>query len=113
MRFAAIVRSPWRSRPRVPGGSRPPRLRMPRALEIGPDQPLECPVRLYRKEISFASRLPVDWSSWGDFSRTLLTHMELSIPAFWQEIAFRDDLILSVAQFDGPPPGWEEATPIT
>ena len=46
-------------------------------------------------------------------ARSRDTHMELSIPAFWQEIAFRDDLILSVAQFDGPPPGWEEATPIT
>jgi ketosteroid isomerase-like protein len=41
------------------------------------------------------------------------THMELSIPAYWQEIAFRDGLCLSVVQFDGPPPGWEEATPIT
>ena len=29
------------------------------------------------------------------------------------EIEFRDGLILSVAQFDGPPPGWDEATAIS
>ena len=40
-------------------------------------------------------------------------HMELSLPAFWQELAFRDRLLLSVVQYDEPPPGWDEATPIT
>lgn len=30
----------------------------------------------------------------------------------WQEIEFRDGLILSIAQFDRPPPGWEDATPL-
>ncbi len=30
----------------------------------------------------------------------------------WQEIEFCDGLILSITQFDGPPPGWEDATPL-
>jgi ketosteroid isomerase-like protein len=45
--------------------------------------------------------------------RSRVTEMELSIPAFWQEIQFRDSLILSVMQSDEPPAGWDEATPIT
>ena len=39
------------------------------------------------------------------------THMELTRKA-WQEVDFRDGLIRSVAQFEEPPPGWDEATPI-
>jgi hypothetical protein len=38
--------------------------------------------------------------------------MELSVPAYWQEIAFREGLVLSVVQIDEPPAGWDEATPI-
>lgn len=30
----------------------------------------------------------------------------------WQEIEFRDGLVLSVAHSDEPPPGWDEATPL-
>jgi hypothetical protein len=41
-----------------------------------------------------------------------ITRMELSIPTFWQEIAFRDGLIVSVVQVDESPPGWDEATPL-
>jgi ketosteroid isomerase-like protein len=41
------------------------------------------------------------------------THMELSIPRFWQRSTYRDGLIFSVEQFDEPPPEWDEATPIT
>jgi ketosteroid isomerase-like protein len=46
-------------------------------------------------------------------ARSRDTHMELSMPAFWQEIAFRDGLIVSIVQYDEPPPGWDDATPIT
>jgi ketosteroid isomerase-like protein len=46
-------------------------------------------------------------------ARSRGTHIELAIPAFWQELAFRDGLILSVVQFDQPPAGWDEATPIS
>jgi SnoaL-like domain len=45
-------------------------------------------------------------------ARSRGTHIELSSNG-WHEVEFRDRLILSVAQFDGPPPGWDEATPIT
>jgi hypothetical protein len=45
-------------------------------------------------------------------ARSRGTHIELSSKG-WQGIAFRDGLILSVAQFDGPPARWDEATPIT
>jgi hypothetical protein len=38
--------------------------------------------------------------------------MELSIPSYWQEIAFRDGLAVRVVQLDEPPPGWDEATPL-
>ena len=41
------------------------------------------------------------------------THLDLSIPAYWQEIAFREGLVCSVVQIDEPPPEWDEATPIT
>jgi ketosteroid isomerase-like protein len=41
------------------------------------------------------------------------THMELSIPRFWQRSTYRDGLLFSVEQFDEPPPEWDEATPIT
>jgi ketosteroid isomerase-like protein len=41
------------------------------------------------------------------------THMELSTPRFWQRSTYRDGLIFSVEQFDEPPPGRDEATPIT
>jgi hypothetical protein len=44
--------------------------------------------------------------------RSRATHIELSSRG-WQEIEFRDGLISSVAQFDGPPPRWDQATPIT
>jgi hypothetical protein len=44
-------------------------------------------------------------------ARSRGTHIELSSKG-WQEIEFRDGLILSVAQFDGPPHGWDEATHI-
>jgi hypothetical protein len=37
--------------------------------------------------------------------------MELAIQT-WQEIRDRDGLIASVVQFDAPPPGWVEATPV-
>jgi hypothetical protein len=37
--------------------------------------------------------------------------MELAIQT-WQEIRDRDGLIVSVVQFDAPPPGWVEATPV-
>jgi ketosteroid isomerase-like protein len=40
------------------------------------------------------------------------THMELSIPRFWQRSTYRDGLIFSVEQFDEPPTEWDEATPI-
>jgi hypothetical protein len=39
--------------------------------------------------------------------------MELSTPRFWQRSTYRDGLIFSVEQFDEPPIGWDEATPIT
>jgi SnoaL-like domain len=45
-------------------------------------------------------------------ARSRGTHIELSSKG-WQEIEFRDGLILSVAQFGEPPPGWDDATPIT
>jgi hypothetical protein len=38
-------------------------------------------------------------------------HVELSSKG-WQAIEFRDGLILSVGQFGGPPPGWDEAAPL-
>jgi SnoaL-like protein len=41
------------------------------------------------------------------------THIDLSLPAYWQEIAFREGLVWSVVQIDDPPPEWDEATPIT
>lgn len=44
-------------------------------------------------------------------ARSRGTHMELSSEA-WQEIESRHGVILSVAQLDEPPPGWDEATPI-
>lgn len=39
------------------------------------------------------------------------TGMELTLQG-WQEIDFRDGLIVAVIQHDAPPPGWDEATPI-
>ena len=45
-------------------------------------------------------------------ARSRATHMELSM-SFWQEIEVRDGLALRVVQFDEPPSGWDEATPIT
>jgi ketosteroid isomerase-like protein len=45
-------------------------------------------------------------------ARSRGTHMELSMPAFWQQIEFRDDLIVSIVQYDESPPGWDGATPI-
>jgi SnoaL-like domain len=39
-------------------------------------------------------------------------HIELSMQV-WQEIEFRERLILSVVQMDEPPPEWDEATLIT
>jgi hypothetical protein len=45
-------------------------------------------------------------------ARSRGTHIDLSIPLFWQEIAFRDGLILSIVQIEGPPAGWDEATPL-
>ena len=30
----------------------------------------------------------------------------------WQAIEFRDGLILSITQFPGPPPGWDDAIPL-
>jgi SnoaL-like domain len=46
-------------------------------------------------------------------ARSRGTQIELAIPTFWQEIAFRDGLISSVVQIDEPPPGWDEAAHIT
>jgi ketosteroid isomerase-like protein len=40
------------------------------------------------------------------------TGIELSTPTFWRG-EFRDDLILLSEILDGPPPGWDEATPIS
>jgi ketosteroid isomerase-like protein len=40
------------------------------------------------------------------------THIELSIPAYWQRVTVRDGLIFSVDHLDEPPPEWDEATPI-
>jgi hypothetical protein len=40
------------------------------------------------------------------------THIELS-ERYWQRATYRDGLIFIVAQFDEPPPEWDEATPIT
>jgi hypothetical protein len=40
------------------------------------------------------------------------TRIELSTPAFWQQVTFRDGLGFMVVQFDEPPPEWDEATPI-
>jgi ketosteroid isomerase-like protein len=34
------------------------------------------------------------------------THIELSIPRFWQRSTYREGLIFSVEQFDEPPTGW-------
>jgi len=45
-------------------------------------------------------------------ARSRGTQMELSIPAFWQQIEFRDNLSVSIVQYDEPPPGWDDATPI-
>jgi SnoaL-like domain len=45
--------------------------------------------------------------------RSRATNMELSIPAYWQEIEFRDGLVWSVVQIDEPPPEWDQATPTT
>jgi SnoaL-like domain len=45
--------------------------------------------------------------------RTRGTHMDVSTPQGWQAIVFREGLCVTVVEFDGPPPGWEEATPIT
>ena len=45
-------------------------------------------------------------------ARSRGTHIELSLQA-WQQIEFSDDLILSVAQFDERPTGWDDATPIS
>ena len=44
-------------------------------------------------------------------ARSRINHIEVSM-RFWQEIEFRDGLILSVTQFDEPPPGWDDATPL-
>ena len=41
------------------------------------------------------------------------THIDLSTPAFWQQVTFRDGLAFMVVQFDEPPPEWDDATPIT
>jgi ketosteroid isomerase-like protein len=40
------------------------------------------------------------------------TGIELSTPTFWGSW-FRDGLFLITEVFGGPPPGWDEATPIT
>jgi hypothetical protein len=45
-------------------------------------------------------------------ARSRSIHMELSM-SFWQEIEFRDGLVLTVVHFDQPPAGWDEATSIT
>jgi hypothetical protein len=47
----------------------------------------------------------------GTRERTAVNHTEVS-RSFWQEIEFRDGLILSVAWIDGPPAGWDDATPL-
>lgn len=44
-------------------------------------------------------------------ARSRGTHIELSSSG-WQAIGFRDGLILQVVQYDGPPPGWAEATAV-
>jgi hypothetical protein len=44
-------------------------------------------------------------------ARSSVNHIEVS-RSFWQEIEFRDGLILTVVPFDEPPPGWDEATPL-
>ena len=44
-------------------------------------------------------------------ARSSVNRIEVS-RSFWQEIEFRDGLILTVVPFDEPPPGWDEATPL-
>jgi hypothetical protein len=39
-------------------------------------------------------------------------HIDLSIPTYWQEIGFRDDLIASVVHLDDPPLEWDGASPL-
>ncbi len=43
-------------------------------------------------------------------AQTSYTHMDLTLRG-WQEAEFRNGLILSIAEFDEPPPGWDDATP--
>ena len=38
-----------------------------------------------------------------------VTHAMLSIPSYWQEIGFRDGLVVRVIHFDEPPSGWDDA----
>jgi hypothetical protein len=44
-------------------------------------------------------------------ARSRGTHMELSLQV-WQQIAFRDGLILTVVQLEDQPPDWDQATPL-
>jgi hypothetical protein len=43
-------------------------------------------------------------------ARSRDTHIELSMPTYWQEIGFRDGLIAMVVHLDDPPLGWDEAS---
>jgi ketosteroid isomerase-like protein len=45
-------------------------------------------------------------------ARSRGTQIELAISVFWQEVAFRDDLILSIVQIEQPPSDWDAATPL-
>ncbi len=44
-------------------------------------------------------------------SRASYTKIDFTFKA-WQEVEFRDGLIMSVTQFDESPPGWDDATPL-
>jgi ketosteroid isomerase-like protein len=39
--------------------------------------------------------------------------MDVSLPVFWQQMAFRKSRVERIVQFEEPPPGWDTATPVT
>ena len=45
--------------------------------------------------------------------RTRGYHMDVSTPRGWQAIVFREGLCVTVVEFHAPPPGWDEATPVS
>jgi hypothetical protein len=49
--------------------------------------------------------------AYSALAQSSYTHMDLTLRG-WQEAEFRDGLILSIEEFDEPPPGWDDATPL-